>query len=118
MSLIEDCAELAGAEPQTSGTGLMNNTIFVRLDVHKETIAVVVAEGERVGEVRQLGNFLNRPDHIKKLVQRLAEYFVILLRSWAIRLWPLSAADQIARMVERAAVIASAVFVAPHRRPL
>jgi hypothetical protein len=73
MSLIEDCAELAGAEPQTSGTGLMNNTIFVRLDVHEETIAVVVAEGERVGEVRQLGNFLKRPDHIKKLVQRLDE---------------------------------------------
>ena len=44
MSLIEDCAGLAGAEPQTWGTSLMNDTIFVGLDVHKETIAVAVAE--------------------------------------------------------------------------
>ena len=72
MSLIEDCAELAGAEPQTWGTSLMNDTIFVGLDVHKETITVAVAEGRRGGEVLQLGNFLNRPDHIKKLVERLA----------------------------------------------
>jgi transposase len=50
----------------------MNDTIFVGLDVHKETITVAVAEGRRGGEVLQLGNFLNRPDHIKKLVERLA----------------------------------------------
>ena len=72
MSLIEDCAGTAGALPQTWGTSPMNNTIFVGLDVHKETIAVAVAEGRRGGEVLQLGNFLNRPDHIKKLVERLA----------------------------------------------
>ena len=40
MSLIKDCAGLAGAEPQTWGTSLMNDTIFVGLDVYKETIAV------------------------------------------------------------------------------
>jgi transposase len=51
----------------------MNNIIFLGLDVHKEKIAVAVAEGGRGGEVRQLGNFLYRPDHIKKLVERLAK---------------------------------------------
>jgi hypothetical protein len=56
--LIEDCAGLASAEPQTWGAGPMNNTIFVGPDVHKEKIAVAVAEGGRGGEVRQLGNFL------------------------------------------------------------
>ena len=71
MSLIEDCAGQAGAEPQTWGTGLMNNIVFVGLDVHKATIAVAVAEGARGGEVRELGNFINHPDHIKKLVERL-----------------------------------------------
>jgi hypothetical protein len=73
MSLIEDCAGLAGAEPQTWGTDVMNNIVFVGLDVHKATIAVAVAEGARGGEVRELGNFINHPDHIKKLVERLAK---------------------------------------------
>lgn len=73
MSLIEDCAGLAGAEPQTWGTGLMTNMVFVGLDVHKATIAVALAEGGRGGEVRELGNFINHPDHIKKLVERLAK---------------------------------------------
>jgi len=73
MSLIEGCAGLAGAEPQTWGTGLMNDILYVGLDVHKATIAVAVAEGARGGEVRQHGNFLNHPDHIKKMVERLAK---------------------------------------------
>jgi len=51
----------------------MTNILFVGLDVHKATIAVAVAEGGRGGEVRELGNFLNRPDHIGKLVERLAK---------------------------------------------
>ncbi len=57
MSLIED--GLAGAEPQTWGTGLMNNIVFVGLDVHNATIAVAVAEGGRGGDVRESGNFIN-----------------------------------------------------------
>jgi hypothetical protein len=34
------------------GTGLMNDIIFVGLDVHKATIALAVAEGARAGEIR------------------------------------------------------------------
>ncbi|MBB4201189.1 hypothetical protein GGD83_005027 [Rhodoblastus sphagnicola] len=36
------------------GMGLMNDIVFVGLDVHKATIAVAVAEGARGGEIREL----------------------------------------------------------------
>ena len=45
----------------------MRDTIFVGMDVHKATISVAAADGARGGEVRQLGNFLNRADHVDKL---------------------------------------------------
>jgi transposase len=43
---------------------------FVGLDVHKETIAVSVAEPEG-GEVRYMGEIPNTPDAVVKLVRRL-----------------------------------------------
>ncbi|MFC3311273.1 IS110 family transposase [Falsigemmobacter intermedius] len=50
----------------------MQRSIFIGLDVHKATISVGVAVGERGGEVRSLGTVPNRPDHVRKLVEKLA----------------------------------------------
>ena len=51
----------------------MHDTIFAGMDVHKATISVAVADGARGGEIRHLGNFLNRVDHVNKLVERLSK---------------------------------------------
>ena len=40
----------------------MQNTIFVGLDVHKATISVAIAGGERGGEFRHWGTINNRAD--------------------------------------------------------
>jgi transposase len=48
------------------------NILFVGLDVHKETIAVAAAEDGRNGEVRSYGTIESPPDHVSKLLKRLA----------------------------------------------
>ena len=50
----------------------MESNTFIGLDVHKASISVAVARGERGGEVRHWGSVPNRPDHIRKLVEKLA----------------------------------------------
>ena len=45
---------------------------FVGIDTAKARNAVAVAEGDRNGEVRHLGEFDNTPDAVAKLVRRLA----------------------------------------------
>ena len=42
------------------------------LDVHKETIAVAVAEDGRDREVRFQGTILNTPEALRRLVARLS----------------------------------------------
>ncbi len=44
---------------------------YVGLDVHKDTIAVAVAEAERNGEVRSWGAITNTPGSIDKMIQKL-----------------------------------------------
>jgi transposase len=50
----------------------MSKIRFVGLDVHAETIAVAVAEGEG-GEVRSLGTIPNRPESVRKMIRKLGE---------------------------------------------
>jgi transposase len=45
---------------------------FIGLDVHKATIAVAIAEDGRAGEIRHYGTIQHRPEHIAKLMKRLA----------------------------------------------
>ena len=48
------------------------NTTYVAFDTSKETIAVALAEGRRRGEVRFFGTVANRPEAVRKLVDKLA----------------------------------------------
>ena len=45
-------------------------TKYVGLDVHKETIAVSVADGQG-GEVRYVGEIANTPEALRKLSKQL-----------------------------------------------
>ena len=46
--------------------------IYVGLDVHKDTIAVALAEAGKRGDVRQYGQIANTPDALKGAAARLA----------------------------------------------
>ena len=50
----------------------MQDSMFIGPDVHKATISVAVAQEKRGGEVRHWGSIPHRPDHIRKLVEKLA----------------------------------------------
>ena len=50
----------------------MQDSTLIGLDVHKATISVAVARSERGGEVRHWGTVPHRPDHVRKLVEKLA----------------------------------------------
>jgi transposase len=48
---------------------MTKDTRFVGLDVHAETIAAAIGEGR--GKVRSLGQFPNRPESVRKLIEQL-----------------------------------------------
>ena len=50
-----------------------DRSVCVGLDTHKAKIAVAVAEPGRSGEVRFQGEIANRPEAVRRLVERLAE---------------------------------------------
>ena len=50
----------------------MQHSMFIGLDVHKATISVAIAQGERGGEVRHWGTVPHRSDHVRKRIEKLA----------------------------------------------
>lgn len=54
------------------------NTAYVGLDVHKESIAIAIAEEGRTGLIKSLGNCHNDTLAIKKLIKKLSQQYETL----------------------------------------
>ena len=50
----------------------MQTSTFIGLNVHKATVSVPIAQGERGGEVRYFGPVPHWRDQARKLVEKLA----------------------------------------------
>jgi transposase len=55
-----------------------NGEVFIGIDTAKARNAVAVADGDRNGEVRYLGEFDNTPEAVAKLVRKLADRYETL----------------------------------------
>ena len=49
------------------------DTTYVAFDTSKETLAIAIAESGRRKEVRFFGTIENRPDAVRKLIEKLTE---------------------------------------------
>jgi hypothetical protein len=71
-------------------TGRGKPIIYIGLDVHKDTVAVAVAEGGKRGEVRQHGKVAKTTAAVTALAVKLArgrQGVAVLLRGGPLRLW-------------------------------
>ncbi len=50
----------------------MQESIYIGLEVHNATITVAIAKDGRGGEFRHWGTIPHRPDHLRKLVEKLS----------------------------------------------
>jgi hypothetical protein len=60
-------------EPRRGATkeesAMSNCTRYLGLDVHAQTITAAIAEGR--GQIRSLGKFPNRPEAVRRLIEKL-----------------------------------------------
>jgi len=91
------------------GRVIEHSIIYVGLDVHKDTIAVALAEAGLPGEVRQHGKIPNAASALRALTVRLARKgAVVLLRGRTVRLWyPATTQRNRARMCRGRSVVDS-----------
>ena len=81
-----------------------NRSMFVGLDVHKETIDVSIAEGHRDGEVRHYGVIASDLEPLDKVVRALRapdRQLHFVYEAGPVRLRDLSAPDEARRGLRR-----------------
>jgi transposase len=64
-----------GTVPHAQETDQMNFNAYLGLDVHKNTIAVAVADASRTGDVRFYGEIGNTPDAVSALLKKLGNRY-------------------------------------------